>query len=443
MKYQTKGVHFNYERSIKVSTELKLPALKGTIGDWVYYVTLLPFREVRNRIRRNKEIHETKELQDWLQRELTDRSTDIAEYLESQKQRFFNGIVVGVYGGEPQWYPLSLQPSSYLDPISVDEDVEISMGILELSGDEELFAIDGQHRVEGIKRLAEQISEEMFEEMSDELCAIFVSHKKTEDGMQRTRRLFTTLNRRAQPVSLTEMIILDEDDVVAITCRHLIAKHPLFTEGKISLRKQKAISPKDRRNFTSVIALYQSMDIYLRINFTPKNGWKKFKLVRPKEETVEQYISRAMHFWDKIVDWFPELQFVVNMKPEDELPDSCRGAHGGDLLFRPILPLMLAKTLRDAIDNGMDEDTFLSRFSKIPRELSNLPWRGVLWDGAMITREKNQRIGAHIILWMVDADPHEKKVKPSTLRRDIADLQDKSIEDIQLPEKVVKTNESS
>ena len=69
--------------------ELKLPALKGIIGDWVYYVTLLSFQEVRNRIRRNREIHETRELEDWLQRDLTDRSDDIARYLEIQKAAIF------------------------------------------------------------------------------------------------------------------------------------------------------------------------------------------------------------------------------------------------------------------------------------------------------------------------------------------------------------------
>ena len=90
--------------------------------------------------------------------------------------------------------------------------------------------------------------------------------------MQRTRRLFSTLNRHACNRSVfTELIILDEDDIVAITCRHLIEKHPLFTDGKISLQKQKALNSKDQRSFTSVIALYQTMDIYLSINFTPKN----------------------------------------------------------------------------------------------------------------------------------------------------------------------------
>ena len=429
-----------------MSTELKLPALKGIIGDWVYYVTLLPFREVRNRILRNSEIHETRELEDWLQRDLTGRGNDIAGYLETQKQRFFNGIVVGVYGGEPQWYPLSLQPSAYLDPISVDEEVEVSMGILELSGDEKLFAIDGQHRVEGVKRLAERIGEEAFEEIPDELCAIFVAHKKSRAGMQRTRRLFSTLNRYAKPVSLAELIILDEDDVVAITCRRLIAKHPLFMDGKISLRKQKPISLTDQRSFTSIIALYQSMDTYLSIHFTPKKGskeskkgWKEFKLMCPPKDVVEQYVARANQFCDKLVKRIPELQFVVNMKSEDKLPDSFRGAHGGDLLFRPILPLMLTKTLKDAIGLGMSEDTFLSRFSQIPRELDGSPWRGVLWTGTMVTRSKNQNIAERLILWMVNADPQEKKIKARPLRQDIADLQDKPIEDIQLPEKVEKT----
>ena len=41
-----------------------------------------------------------------------------------------------------------------------------------------LFAIDGQHRVEGIKQLAKQMGDEAFKEMPDELCTIFVAHKK-------------------------------------------------------------------------------------------------------------------------------------------------------------------------------------------------------------------------------------------------------------------------
>ena len=58
----------------------------------------------------------------------------------------------------------------------------------------------------------------------------------------------------------------------------------------------------------------------------------------------------------------------------------------------------------------------------------------------MVTRAKNQNIAERLILWMVDADPQEKKIKALKLRQDIADLQDKPIEDIQLPEKVENTS---
>ena len=418
--------------------ELNLPALKGIFGDWVYYVTLLPFLEVRKRIRRTRDIHEAQELEDWLQRDLTDRGDEIADYLATQKQCFFNGVVVGVYGGEPQWYPLSLQPSTYLDPITVGESVEAGMGILKLTGNEKLFALDGQHRVEGVKRLVDRIGEEAFEKRLDELCAIFVAHKQSRAGMQRSRRLFSTLNRYAKPVSRTDLIILDEDDIVAITCRRLIEKHPLFADGKISLQQQKAINTTDRRSFTSIVALYQSMDTYLSIRFTPKRHWKKFKLMRPDENAVKQYVARANRFWDNLVEQLSELQFVVNMKPDDELPVRFRSVYGGNLLFRPILPLILTKALKNAMTLGMSEDAFLSRFCQIPKELNRPPWRGVLWTDSMVTRAKNQNIAERLILWMVNADPEEKKIKAQTLRQDIANLQDKQIEDIQLPKKIMK-----
>ena len=42
-------------------------------------------------------------------------------------------------------------------------------------------------------------------------CAVM--HKNTTDGLEATRRLFTTLNKTAKPVSKNAVIALDEDDV--------------------------------------------------------------------------------------------------------------------------------------------------------------------------------------------------------------------------------------
>ena len=50
----------------------------------------------------------------------------------------------------------------------------------------------------------------------DEVSVIFVAHEATSQGLERTRRLFTTLNKTDRPVSKGDIIALDEDDVVAI-----------------------------------------------------------------------------------------------------------------------------------------------------------------------------------------------------------------------------------
>ena len=51
----------------------------------------------------------------------------------------------------------------------------------------------------------------------DELAVIFIAHHTDSAGKERSRRLFTTLNKNAKPVSKGEIIALDEDDAMAIT----------------------------------------------------------------------------------------------------------------------------------------------------------------------------------------------------------------------------------
>ena len=59
--------------------------------------------------------------------------------------------------------------------------------------------------------------------------------------MQRVRRLFSTLNRYAKPVSMRDIIALDEDDIIAIASRELIDNHPLFSNERILDIRNKAI----------------------------------------------------------------------------------------------------------------------------------------------------------------------------------------------------------
>ena len=75
------------------------------MGDWIYYVTTMRLSEVAQMIDYAHEIHSNQSLNQLIQRRLNEsRGKKISSYLLREKQRFFNSIVVGVYGGDPSWY---------------------------------------------------------------------------------------------------------------------------------------------------------------------------------------------------------------------------------------------------------------------------------------------------------------------------------------------------
>lgn len=176
---------------------LFLPALRAKMGNWIYYITLMNMKEVASRISAVEHIHSSTSLKEQSQRALMKKSKRTAEYLLGQEQRFCNAIVIGSYGGNPNWHDLSVRGKKGV--ADVPEHPEGSIGFLELTGDETLFAIDGRHRVQGIKEAV--VQDRSLEE--EEVCAIFVKgvpageRDKDPDGFERTRSLILALNRRA------------------------------------------------------------------------------------------------------------------------------------------------------------------------------------------------------------------------------------------------------
>ena len=126
-----------------------IPALRAHMGDWVYYVTFLRMEQIADRISIAQEIHSSKVLKDMIQRQITDRSKQIADYLLKQPQRFFNALIVGVYGGSPDWYELDVRTNYLFDAEALPRGLDGVLGFLRLDGTEIFFAIDGQHRVRG------------------------------------------------------------------------------------------------------------------------------------------------------------------------------------------------------------------------------------------------------------------------------------------------------
>jgi DNA sulfur modification protein DndB len=185
---------------------VQLPAIKGIIGDWIFYQTVIPFNEVVARIDNDHSIREYKTLDDVLQRGLSKRAKKISEYLIRENTRFFNSAILGIFGENPDWYNFDFSPTT-VPNMELSDNVLNSVGILQLNGGEILFSIDGQHRIEGIKQALASDPEKF---KFDELPVIIVAHNDDKEGKIRTRRLFSEINTKAVRVSGLDDLITNE-----------------------------------------------------------------------------------------------------------------------------------------------------------------------------------------------------------------------------------------
>ena len=67
----------------------------------------------------------------------------------------------------------------------------------------------------------------------EEITVIILKHEESKQGLRRTRRLFSTLNRTAKSTSSGMNIAIDEDDAVAIVTRQLVKESDIL-KGMVS-----------------------------------------------------------------------------------------------------------------------------------------------------------------------------------------------------------------
>jgi DNA sulfur modification protein DndB len=366
------------------------------MGDWWYYVTTMTFDEVRSRVKKVDDIHERRELKTWIQRELRpERLAQISEYLRSQKQHFFNAIVVGIYRGEPDWYPIQVGRNLAMPTLRPPERSRDSFGFLYLNGEEEIFAIDGQHRVEGIKSAIGHKTSLT----TDQQCMIFVAHTETEKGRARTRRLFSTLNKYARPVSKGELVALSEDDTFAIVTRRVIDEYKYLNIKFVPLTKTANIPGNNAQCVTTVLGLY---DLIGTISLPPRSRERRQLQVGPPHNSrVQEIYTLTCHFWDLLRKTVPEIKEVTDSHPKKALAAKYRKKGGGHLLFRPVGMKAFAQAARTLVDRGKTLEDAVALLSRTTLDLNICPWPGVLWNSvAHKMINKNSKLACNLFLFM-------------------------------------------
>ncbi len=360
-----------------MSTTL-LPAIRSRVGDWSTYITTISLRDVTRLIKSPDEIHERRRLSDWIQREAIDTHADaIAKYIKETPQRFLGSLIIGVYDGNPNWTPLNVKFVD--DDLNITDEqvdnIEGKLGLLHLSGEEKLFAIDGQHRVAGIKKVVLDDNTEQ-SILDDEVSAIFVAHNEsTVDGKQRTRRLFTTVNKKAKRISKSATIALDEDNGFAIVTRQLIDSHWLFEDQRnhISYTSTGSIPANDTTTITSVVGLYEILKDYY-----PHRDKKLFESARPNDELLNNYLTDVVRYLDCLLDLCPEYKSVfVEVQHSVSMYRSNDYNH---ILFRPVGQRAFARAIQLLLHRGESLESAVQSLIGVNLNINSPDWFHILWD---------------------------------------------------------------
>jgi DNA sulfur modification protein DndB len=396
-----------------------LPSIRSRVGDWNYYVTTLSFQEVSELIKAPDEIHERKKLAEWIQREAIDsHSNAIAAYIVGNPQRFLGALIVGVYGGSPNWTPLNVKVPAD-EGVSEEQlhRIEGRLGLLRLSGNENLFAIDGQHRVAGIKvalkdlAVAGQIG-------NDSISAIFVAHDpRSEAGKQRTRRLFTTVNKKAKSISKAAKIALDEDDGFAVVTRRLIDSHWLFEDARkhVLYTSGGSIPATDTSSITSVVGLFEIVkDLY--------GGPKGFDLNRPGEAALMAHHELCTSFFDELLAQIPEFKEVfVNQKGT---PGAYRLAECNHMLFRPIGQRAFARAVQLMIERSNSVSAAVKKLRTAELFIQSEQWHHIMWNPIARTMITNKVLLAEAQLLRLAGQPLRNKAIGKKLDALLASIAD-------------------
>ena len=372
------------------------------MGDWVYYCCLMDLGELSSRVRYAEDIHNNKALSDMIQRQLKGkRSAEIAEYLKNQPERFFNSLVIATYGGRPNWHELSsVRGQTKEEELSeLKESTIASVGFLTLQGNELLFALDGQHRLAGIKKA---VSEGLESDPYDEVSVIFVEHKKTSSGLERTRRLFTTLNKTARPVSKGDIIALDEDDVMAICVRRLIEHTELFSDKRIAAVASNNMPTANSTSLTTIGNLYDVLTILFTDARSSLQARKPdLQRVRPSDEILDDYFAYAQELFLHLRNNFHELEEFFSKQDTSAVVKKYRGSHGGKALFRP-LGLELFARIIARLTRDMSLGDAVKMAALLPRDLDQAPLQWLLWDSNRNTIVNGHKVTLReVMLYMI------------------------------------------
>jgi DNA sulfur modification protein DndB len=395
---------------------LFLPALQGSFGNWTYYSALVRLDDIAERVGYAHPLAENQSLSAQMQRTLDEhgRAEDIAQYLLRSEDRFFNALVVGVLGGHPKWHPFSLTsrvPAHELGAVTErDQDL---VGYLQLTGEETLFALDGQHRLAGIRKALQERPETAREKLS----LIFVPHIATPEGRIRTRSLFISLNKKAVVVKKPDIIILDEVDLAAIVTRRLIDQNPRFSRDVIDVERFTNAISTTSTYWTTIANFYDANKVIIEEIMQGRNEdeLEQASKMRLAEDRIDFYMNGVIDFYDRLARLEPLLATIFQGAGNATSAALLEARTGRQprLLARPIGLKIVVKVVAKLRETNTLAQAF-RELRRVPLVMTRAPFSDLIWDtdrGRM--QVKGEGLATRLIMYQLGLTDFDANLRRS------------------------------
>lgn len=416
-----------------MATKTFTPAFKAYVGDWEYYVCLMGYGQVAREIQFLHELQGNSDLGKMLQRGIGARTDQIRDYLLTSPHRFLGALVVAAWGGAPGYIPLAMQDNEE----NVLSGVDRAFGVLTFDGNQQYFALDGQHRLRAIKDAIKKKPELS----SEDIVVIVVPHFDDNNGRQKTRRLFTNINRNAVKTTSQENIALDEDDGFAIITRRILDEHDFFgkegvvqvfskvgEEGELKLATTQISAGKQA--WTTIGVLY---DLLTGLGFGLDPSIKR-REQRASDEVLEESYDTLTTRLEELIKACGDLQVLYSNTPNPATIRAPKGHEGdGHPFMRPVVQKAVVRAVSHAIDQQLlSWEEALSRLQRLDWKIKSGPFSAVWQEtpqknkaGKMISGKDNSDLLFHLLM------AHIAPATKAQITRAIADY--KSIKGTRYP----------
>lgn len=400
------------------------------------------------------------------------RQAPLAQYLAARETHKFPAVLVVIskpWVDDPnsdEWDQSgkAIRPATDFLPL----DSQGRVGMLDLSEDVTIYALDGQHRLMGVRGLMDLIrdgkltrlkktgkpekgSPLMIDELAEtysiskaelqslaaerigiEFIPSVVPGETRQQARRRVRSVFVHVNRMAAPLSKGQLAQLDEDDGFAIVARHVAVEHPMLSTAKNRIEWNRPNLAERSSALTTLQTVQEMASHFLGQRDEFKNWRQKEKgliPMRPDDEELAKGFDEFKMLWDKMA----KLPSYKKLDQGSDTGSLRRFKHDknpgeGHLLFRPIGQMVLAHAVGRLIKDNYDLDSIFEKLIRYDKDggfrmdTASSIWYMVLFDpirGRMVKSGFGTALAQRLLGYLLGGGIADEKEREK-LREDLA-----------------------